>query len=410
MRERVAVIGLGYVGLPLALRVAEVGFPVVGIDVDENRVSLLRKGKSFTPDIPDYRVKEAGTVATEFVSSFDLVSQCDVILICVPTPLDQDENAPDLSLLRDALAEIAPRLAHGALVVLESTVAPGTTEGLVMSAFVAEGLRLDTDFFLGFSPERINPGSDSNAMKSVPKLVSGCSRDSLDKINAFYESFTETVVAVKGTAEAEFAKLLENSYRLVNVSLVNELAFAAARMGVDFGEVVRAASTKPYGFQAFHPGPGAGGHCIPVDPVYLLDKIRNETGAMTPVLSSAVIANKQVPSRFVDEVVAPGRNLSDMDVLVCGLGYKRGVKDVRHSPASQVIRDLAARGARVGVYDEHIDSIEIDGAVFESIDLQFSRNRYETAVLLHPFPEDRIANIRRVSDELVSAVGSFGVV
>ena len=410
MRERVAVVGLGYVGLPLALRVAEVGFRVVGIDIDEHRVGLLRKGKSFTPDIPDYRVKEAGTVATEFVSSFDLVSQCDVILICVPTPLDQEENAPDLSLLRDALAEIAPRLAHGALVVVESTVAPGTTEGLVMSAFVNVGLRLDTDFFLGFSPERINPGSDNNAMKSVPKLVSGCSRDSLDKINAFYKSFTETVVAVRGTAEAEFAKLLENSYRLVNVSLVNELAFAAAKMGVDFGEVVRAASTKPYGFQAFYPGPGAGGHCIPVDPVYLLDKIRNETGAATPVLSSAVIANKQVPSRFVDEVVAPGRNLSDMDVLVCGLGYKRGVKDVRHSPASQVIRDLAVRGARVSVYDEHIDSIEIDGAVFESIDLQFSSNRYETALLLHPFPEDRIANIRRVSDELVSAVGSFGVV
>lgn len=410
MQKKVAVIGMGYVGLPLALRAVSVGFSVVGVDVSSERVDFLNSGKSFTAEIPDVVVQEALKAGLVFTSSFEQVSECYAIVICVPTPLDIEEKAPDISSLLAAVAAIAPRFSVGSLIVVESTVSPGTTEGPVLEAFVSEGLELDTDFFLGFSPERINPGFTGRSIESVPKLVSGCSPDSLKQTQLFYEALVEVVVPVSGTREAEFAKLLENSYRLVNISLVNELAFSAAKMGIDFGEVVRAASTKPYGFEAFFPSAGAGGHCIPVDPVYLVNEIQGATGDDVSILSSAITVNKEAPVRFVDEVLSAGWDLTGSAVLVCGLSYKPGVTDTRQSPAVGVIRRLIQLGAKVDVYDKEVALIQVDGSELHSITLEDSPRTFHLAVLLHQYSASMISAIRGTSRELVGGVGSFGVI
>ena len=410
MQKKVAVIGMGYVGLPLALRAVSVGFSVVGVDVSSERVDFLNSGKSFTEEIPDLVVREALQEGLVFTCSFGQVSECDVIVICVPTPLDIEEKAPDISPVLAAVAEVAPRVSVGSLIVVESTVSPGTTEGPILEALVSGGLELDTGFFLGFSPERINPGSTSRSIESVPKLVSGCSPASLEQTQLFYEALVDVVVPVSGTREAEFAKLLENSYRLVNIGLVNELAFSAAKMGIDFGEVVRAASTKPYGFEAFLPSAGAGGHCIPVDPVYLLNEIQGATGDDVNILAAAITSNKAAPARFVDEVLGAGRDLTGTAVLVCGLGYKPGVTDTRHSPAIGVIRRLIQLGAKVDVYDKEVARIQVDGSELHSVTLEDSPHTFHLAVLLHQYSAGMISAIRSTSRELVGAVGSFGVV
>ena len=408
MVEKVAVVGLGHVGLPLSLRIVESGFRCVGIDIDSTRVAALTEGKSPTRDVQELTLLSALQSGLSLTDSFEEITGADVIIICVPTPLDPGGEIPDLTPVLAACREIASRLSRGAVVVLESTVAPGTTEREVAHQFTLQGLSLDDDFFLGFSPERINPGTTGPNLQTVPKIVSGCSHESLQRVHDFYSRVFDTVITVSGTREAEFAKLLENTYRLVNISLVNELALAAAKMGIDFSEVVRAASTKPYGFEPFFPSAGAGGHCIPVDPVYLASEIRESTGDALPVVSAAIEVNKSIAARFLTEIIPDQARLNGARVLVVGISYKNGVSDTRNSAALAVINQLTALGSSVDIYDELVSEITVGNRQIASIDLAKSDESYDFAIVLLPQSDSTLTRIRRLAPALFTTSGFFG--
>ena len=408
MSEKIAVVGLGYVGLPLSLRAVEKGFECIGIDTNPSRVNNLINGRSFTVDITDDVLLRALAAGFSVTDSFEAVAECEVIVVCVPTPLDIEQKKPDLGLVLKSMSEIAKWVQAGSLVILESTVSPGTTEGPVLDVFLSQGLKLDEDFLLAYSPERINPGSRSHQLHQIPKIVSGCSSESLQRAELFYQQLVDEVVAVAGTKEAEFAKLLENSYRLVNVSLVNELALAAHKMGIDFQEVTRAAATKPYGFQPFFASAGAGGHCIPVDPVYLADEISVATGFSTEVLTSAIKVNKNVPGRIIEEVLANEYPLKGKRILVVGLAYKPGIADIRNSAALEVIEKLNEKGAIVEVYDSLVGEVRVGSETFRSIKLEESRNEFDLALLLHPQDDRTLQLIRETSKKIFTTSGRFG--
>lgn len=393
-------------GLPLALRLVECGFRVDGIDSDPYRVRALSDAASFSPDITSQDLSEALSSGLRVTNGWGGVARSDIVVVCVPTPLTAGDGTPDLSFVRDAMNSVSTNLKPGALVVLESTVAPGTTKGPVLDTFLAKGLRLDLDFFLAFAPERINPGSESQ-YETVPRLVSGVSEASLEHALSFYSEFCDEVIPVKGTAEAEFAKLLENSYRLVNISLVNELGLAASRMGIDFDEVVRAASTKPYGFSPFSTSAGAGGHCIPVDPVYLSSNIFSSTGDTPEVLEAAIRLNAKMPKRFVREMFV-GVDLDGKRVLVAGIGYKRAVADTRNSPARGVVDELLERGAEVHMVDEVLQEVTFPGAHFVSGGVSRLEEKFDYGVVLQPLEQASMARVLEVCGDVVTSVGSFG--
>ncbi|SDK51398.1 nucleotide sugar dehydrogenase [Streptomyces indicus] len=362
--ERVAVIGLGYVGLPLAVRAAEAGFDVVGLDVDELRVKRLAAGDSPVEDITGERLLAAldGGRLRVTCDAADL-DGFDICVISVPTPLR--EGAPDLSYVESAGRAVAPHLRPGATVVLESTSYPGTTEDLLRPLLEAgSALTAGRDFHLGYSPERIDPGNARWRLENTPKVVSGVDPASLEAVEAFYDRIVQRTVPVSSTRTAELTKLLENTFRQVNIALVNELALCAGPLGVDIWEAVDAAATKPFGFMPFYPGPGVGGHCLPVDPSYLSWQVRRRLQHDVRFVSLAQEINDGMPEQVVRRVEqALGRPAAGARILLLGLAYKKNTGDVRESPAVTIAERLLSRGARVRAVEPYADPLRLPSEV-----------------------------------------------
>ena len=356
-RARVGVIGLGYVGLPLALLFEEAGFEVVGFDIDPAKPAALQKGESYIRHIGAERVAEAfargRVVAT---TDFDRLAECDAVLVCVPTPLGKHRE-PDLSFIRATATEVARRLRPGQVVVLESTTYPGTTREELLPPFEAGGLECGADFFLAFSPEREDPGNRSFHTQNIPKVVGGLDPASQEVATALYGAAVESVVPVSSPEVAEAAKLLENIFRAVNIALANEMKLVLDRMGVNVWEVIDAARTKPFGFMPFYPGPGLGGHCIPLDPFYLTWKAA-EHGVWARFIELAGDINTAMPDYVVDRTAKAlnrhGQSLKGSRVLVLGLSYKADIDDDRESPSFEIIERLREEGAEVAYCDPYI--------------------------------------------------------
>jgi nucleotide sugar dehydrogenase len=359
------VIGQGYVGLPLAMLAVEVGHHVVGIDVDQSRVGMLRRGESYVDDVPDAQLRVAldsgRYVAT---SNYSDVAGFDIAVITVPTPLRN--RAPDLSFVTSAAYELSQYVTPGCLVVLESTTYPGTTQDLLQPILErGSDLRAGADFFLGYSPERVDPGNKNWTLAATPKVVAGINGASLAAVQEFYGKLITNVVPVSSTGAAELTKLLENTFRHVNIALVNEFAIFSKELGVDAWEVMRAASTKPFGFMPFQPGPGVGGHCLPIDPTYLSWHVQQATGRRFRFVELANDINDQMPDYVVKRVIEGlnrlGRPVLESSVLLLGLAYKKNSSDAREAPAMQVARLLASLGAQVSVADDHVSTESLPG-------------------------------------------------
>jgi UDP-N-acetyl-D-glucosamine dehydrogenase len=353
----VGVIGLGYVGLPLVAGFGEGGFRVLGFDVDEEKVASLEAGRSYVAHFPDRILEDLHRRKTfSATADFSRLSECDAILICVPTPLTAHRE-PDLSYISSTVQEIAHAARPGQLIVLESTTYPGTTEEIVQPALEGAGLSLDVDFFLAFSPEREDPNNPSFTMKTIPKLVGGASPLSGHLAELLYGCVVENVVRVADARVAEAAKLVENVFRCVNIALVNELKTCFDRMGIDVWEVLDAAGSKPFGFMKFEPGPGLGGHCIPVDPFYLTWKAR-EYGVATRFIELAGEINTAMPEwivrKLADSLNDHGKSLKGSKILILGVAYKKNVDDTRESPSLEIMELLLSKGAHVSYFDPHV--------------------------------------------------------
>ncbi len=356
-RARVCVMGLGYVGLPLVRLFASKGFSVTGFDVDAEKLALLNKGKSYIKSIPSADIAahlSAGRLTV--TNDIGRLAEADAIIVCVPTPLTA-EGKPDVSSIRETAKAIASGLREGQVIVLESTSYPGTTREIMKPELEKTGMKCGRDFFLAFSPEREDPGNKTFAIEQIPKIVGGIDAISLKAAAALYGEAVATVVEVSSCEAAEAAKLLENIYRCVNIALVNELKMCYDRMGIDVWEVIAAASTKPFGFQAFFPGPGLGGHCIPIDPFYLSWKAR-EFQFNTRFIDLAGELNIQMPyyviSKLVEGLRGQGKKLEGAKVLMLGLAYKKDVDDPRESPSFKLLELLEQKGAKVVFNDPHI--------------------------------------------------------
>ena len=365
--EKLVVVGQGYVGLPVAMRAVENGFQVVGYDVDELRVKRLGAGESFVEDVSDERLECA--LKSGRYRPTDESKHCagfDVAVITVPTPLH--EGNPDLRHIESAANTLSRFLRPGATVVLESTTYPGTTEELVGPLLEeGSGLTAGVDFFLGYSPERIDPGNPTWTFANTPKVVSGVNEASLQKVQGFYSRLIEHTVAVSGTKEAELTKLLENTFRHVNIALVNELAMFANDLGIDIWESIDAAATKPFGFMKFIPGPGVGGHCLPIDPSYLSWRVRRSLGHNFRFVELANDINDHMPDYVVKRLVVAmnrrGLALRDRRILLLGLAYKKNTGDARESPSQRIAAQLLAMGAEVRVADPYVLDSHVPPAV-----------------------------------------------
>jgi UDP-N-acetyl-D-glucosamine dehydrogenase len=363
---RIGIIGMGYVGLPLALLFSEERFKITGFDIDARKVDILNKGGSYIVRIPESEIQLARQNGFKATADYGEIAQIDVIIMCVPTPLGE-YHEPDLSYIRNTVQSIAPYIHEGQLVILESTTYPGTTEEVVVPLLESgnpAGLRVARDdssagFYVAFSPEREDPGNDSVARRDIPKVVGGCGATAVELASAVYASIFNRIVPVSSPAAAEMTKLLENIYRCVNIALVNELKQLCLRMGIDIFEVIEAAKTKPFGFQAFYPGPGLGGHCIPIDPFYLSWKAK-EFDFHTRFIELAGEVNTAMPYFVVENVVEAlsqrRKSLFGSKVLVLGLAYKRDIDDLRESPSLMIIELLQKRGAHVEYNDPFIPS------------------------------------------------------
>jgi len=370
---RCGIIGLGYVGLPLALEFARAGFRTTGIDVDRAKVDAINAGRSYIVDVDDAEIREqvaAGRLVA--TADFAAVRDLDTVNICVPTPLRKTKD-PDLTHVVSAVNEICRYLRRGQLVILESTTYPGTTEEVVQPALEASGLRVGTDFALAFSPERIDPGNAHFNTRNIPKVVGGVTPECTRIAKTLYEQCVERVVAVSSPRVAEMVKLLENTFRSVNIGLVNEIALMSHALGIDVWEVIDAAKTKPFGFMAFYPGPGLGGHCIPIDPFYLSWKAKMN-GFEPRFIELAGHINEGMP-RFVVEKITDALNVHRKSVRgshihVLGVAYKAGVNDIRESPALNVMRLLQDKGAVLSYSDPYIPAIREDGLELDSLPLR----------------------------------------
>ncbi len=357
MSVDVAVVGLGYVGLPLAQEACRAGLTVVGFDISERVVTSLNEGRSHVDDLSNDDIAEM--LGSGFSATTDprRIAEAKTAVICVPTPLSED-GGPDLGPVNSAVATIAGQLRPGMLVILESTTYPGTTDEVVRPVLEAGGLVAGTDFHLAFSPERIDPGNEKFGAKNTPKVVGGHTPACSDAAAAFYGQFVDTVVRAKGTREAETAKLLENTYRHINIALVNEMARFCHDLGIDLWDVIAAASTKPFGFQAFYPGPGVGGHCIPIDPNYLSYNVRAKLGYPFRFVELAQEINATMPAYVVgraqDLLNEDAKPLRGSTVLLLGVTYKPNIADQRESPAVPLARQLMDKGATVAYHDPHV--------------------------------------------------------
>ncbi len=399
---KLVVVGQGYVGLPWAVRASALGFRVVGFDTAPERVDALRRGSSYVEDVPNDDL--AAALAAGYTPSCDDTDlrEFDAAIITVPTPLR--EGAPDLSFIETAARSLVPYLRASTLVVLESTTYPGTTEELLRPILETSGLRAGADFFLGYSPERVDPGNTSFSFVTTPKVVSGIDDASLRVVDALYRDIVEQVVPVGSPAEAELVKLLENTFRHVNIALVNELAMFARDLGVDIWSAIDAAATKPFGFMPFRPGPGAGGHCLPIDPSYLAWRVERRLGHRFRFVELANEVNQGMPEYVVRRVQAllndSGKPVKGSRVLLLGLAYKPGTSDWRESPAMVVAEKLRALGADIRAHDAHVPEHTALGPAIRRVPCTTEELEAADLVVLlvdHPeLPYDEIARASRL--------------
>ena len=368
-QAHVGVIGLGYVGLPLIVEFTSRGFSGTGFEVDELKATKINDGDSYIGDVPSQRLKEVvDAKRLRATTDFNHLSECDAIIICVPTPLRKTKE-PDVSYIFAAAEQITKRLRRGQIIVLESTTYPGTTDEVLLPMFEETGLKLDEDFLLAFSPERVDPGNPQFLTHNIPKVVGGVTPDSTVVAAHLYSQIVNDVHAVSSARVAEAAKLLENTFRAVNIGMANEMARLCYALNIDTWEVIRAAATKPFGFMPFYPGPGIGGHCIPLDPHYLLWKARQH-GFDSRFISLAEEVNSRMPEHVV-QLVSDGLNderkaMKGSSVLLLGVAYKRDINDVRESPALSIIDRLRAKGANVRYHDPFVSELRFDEAHTEA--------------------------------------------
>jgi UDP-N-acetyl-D-glucosamine dehydrogenase len=407
----VGVVGLGYVGLPLVILVGQKELPVVGIDQDEKRIESIRQGKSYVSDIADYEILallENGIITVS--TDFGKLSSCAVIVVCVPTPLTAGKK-PDYSCLINAACSVAAVLSPGQLVIVESTVAPGTTEGIILPILQSGGMKAGSDFFLSYSPERIDPGSREYCLSNIPKLVSGVTPACLNRAQLFYNLLGMTVVPVGTPETAEMAKLLENTYRDVNIALVNEMAQVCRAAGIDIWDVIEAASTKPFGFQAFYPGPGVGGHCVPVDSSYyaFFARENNEPAAFAEHARRVNSAMPQYAAALAREALAAaGKTAAGSRVLVLGAAYKKDVNDARESPVIKLIECLRSEGAEVGYHDPLVEKISTATGEMNSVSLdEITLSGYDCSVLAVAHSTFNLPWLAAHSSMLVDLTGSL---
>ena len=381
VKDRVAVIGQGYVGLPLAMRAVEAGFDVVGYEVAAQKVDRLNAGSSYVEDISDARLG-AALATGRYRASMDPADLAgfEIAVVSVPTPMG--DGVPDLSFIESAADVLSPHVRPGCTVILESTTYPGTTEELMGPRLErASGLKVGADFHLGYSPERIDPGNPVWTLENTPKVVSGVDEASLARVQGFFDRIVEKTIPVKGTREAEMTKLLENTFRHVNIALVNELAMFAHDLGIDVWEAINAASTKPFGYMRFTPGPGVGGHCLPIDPSYLSWQVERSLGRTFRFVELANDVNEHMPDyvvrRMQDLLNEEAKAVRGSTVLVCGLSYKANTGDARETPSRPIIEQLQALGAEVWLADPHVlpeqfpedvRVVDLDADVLSSVD------------------------------------------
>jgi UDP-N-acetyl-D-glucosamine dehydrogenase len=364
------IVGLGYVGLPLAVELAQAGYRVLGFDLNPDVVDSVNAGRSHVKDVTDAQLRQQ---CDRFSATADMsrLAEPDAISICVPTPLSKFKD-PDVSFIVAATDAVKKRLRRGQAIILESTTYPGTTREIMLPALESTGLTVGQDFFLAFSPERVDPGNPRYGTRNTPKVVGGITADCRRVAEALYKPAIDTLVPVSTTEAAELVKLLENTFRSVNIGLVNEMAIVCDKLGVDVWEVIEAAATKPFGFMKFLPGPGLGGHCIPVDPHYLAWKMRG-LNYKTRFIDLAGELNTEMPMFWVRKVAealnGQGKAVRGASVLVLGVAYKRDVEDIRESPALDIIRLLEGQGARVTYFDPHVPRFREDGREFRSVEL-----------------------------------------
>jgi UDP-N-acetyl-D-glucosamine dehydrogenase len=355
-KANVAIVGLGYVGLPLALRYAEVGYNVIGVDVDNDKVNKLNMGESYIEHISHQRISSAKVSGFKATNSFSEVAQADAIILCLPTPLSK-QREPDLSFVLNTIDNILPYIRHGQIISLESTTYPGTTDEEIKPRLESAGLRVGEEIFLVYSPEREDPGNATFATANIPKVCGGSTDNCLAVGVALYENITCKVIPVSSTRAAEMTKLLENIHRAVNIGLVNELKILSDRMDIDVHEIINAAATKPFGFVPYYPGPGIGGHCIPVDPFYLTWKAR-EYGVHTRFIELAGEINSAMPQwvahKLIDALNHYGKAIKKSKVLILGIAYKKNVDDVRESPAIHLMEILTKKGALIAYSDPYL--------------------------------------------------------
>ncbi len=380
----VAVIGLGYVGLPLAIQATDSNLKVFGYDINEERISDYNLGNSSIEDITDGELQESLEKGLFLSSDAKYLSESETIVISVPTPLT--DYQPDLSYVKSAAETIAKHIEKNQIIILESTTYPGTTiEVLIPVIEQNSTLKAGVDFYAGYSPERIDPGNETWNFKNTPKVVSGINEESLSKIKEFYEKIIDTVITVSGTKEAEMVKLLENTYRHVNIALINELAILCNMLDIDIWEVVNAAKTKPFGFESFRPGPGVGGHCIPVDPNYLAFKTR-QIGKPVRFVELAQEINNSMPSyvvsRLLEKMNALEKTFKNSNILILGVAYKKDIGDIRESPALGIIENLIERGVNVKYFDPYVSKIKIGEQDVEKEDSLDNIDNYDL-ILVH---------------------------
>lgn len=376
-KAKICIVGLGYVGLPLAVAFAEKGYRIYGFDVQENKVVQVNRGESYIEDVKSADlqkvIKDGNLSAT---ADKDILNKADVIILCVPTPLDKNKQ-PDISYIEATSDNVAQRLRKGQMIILESTTYPGTTREVILPKLEKTGLKVGSDFYLVFSPERVDPGNKKYQVTNIPKVVGGITPKCTELAAALYRQIVERVYPVSSPEAAEMTKLLENIFRIVNISMINELALLCGKMGIDIWEVIEAAKTKPYGFMPFYPGPGIGGHCIPLDPFYLSWKAK-EYDFYARFIELAGEINDQMPHYIVTKVISAlnkfQKSLNGAKILVLGVAYKKDIADPRESPALKIIWDLLRKGAEVVYNDPYIPQIKVSASggnseIFKSVEL-----------------------------------------
>jgi UDP-N-acetyl-D-glucosamine dehydrogenase len=410
-RARLGVIGLGYVGLPLAVEFAEAGFHVTGFDIDEKRVRGLNRGVSYIQDVPTAQLKRlVRSGYLDATTDFSRLRQMDAVNVCVPTPLSKTRD-PDVSFIVAATENLAKYLRRGTLVVLESTTYPGTTEELILPMLSRDGLKVGKDFFLAFSPERVDPGNPRFGTRNIPKVVGGMTPACTEVAVQLYRQRLEKVVPVSSPQVAEMVKLLENTFRSVNIGLVNELALMCSRMGIDVWEVIEAAATKPFGFMPFYPGPGLGGHCIPIDPFYLSWKAR-ASGFEARFIELAGNVNGQMPEHVVRLVTEAlnrrGVAVRGSKILVLGVAYKADIDDMRESPSLDIMEKLIEGGARVSYSDPFVPKLEFVGHRMQSVPVTPAKLRgFDCVVVATAHKGFPYGHILRYSRSVVDTRNAF---